>query len=834
MKTGSASVRYALIAIALLACSQRSTRAQQCSPGPIGASGPWIDGSNQACSDFRVLLVDMGIFGVIEYDSTDEGWVYVNLSYPGEPRYQSVSGLVKSSQVAYNDNTANHDTHDQGTDVEVDAQYLHLLSNINGPNNGDLVESVDAFCDPTSIELEWEIGTFPGEVGPSVPQRTFPKWAWPNVGDRVWADGNWIFDCGHSKNVCLARDPQYNICVSERAYFHTEIHPPRAIASMRNQAATLPSSGTTPVPVTTTDLYIHGRAGMVGDVLQCGMPVVLGTGSCETAPYPHRGTPINVNFDFDICLPVQPNPNARVEWSVALGPANSVSALVAPVITVHGGLPECANADTPMDPSTTLHVHIPLGGQNVGPDEVYARKITAGWIDPPNPTLQHLNISLDRLNLHDSSDDGSDLNPYCSDDGELTFFWASLDRAPTDEWIRLADYAPEASNGNSVMNDYDPSLLGDAFTDFWGATWDFYARNGQSLNFRARGFEQDCYDQYFGDHGLNVATPYIYCNVSPTVCFDGNNDNLDKIDALIGAPDYGGIDPTTGMVTLHPSSPLHPRIVIGHDPPVVLVPDYEFDMTVRRVPLGLEDTSDLSITKACSPESGTSFLCSLRVANPGPGLPKNVVVEDVITASAGPGAFTLGAPVATRSDGTPFAAEPCSIPSPGRVRCAIGTIPVGQYVTIAVRITSAALGDFDDVATVATDSTDPTSGNNEATGGWTVVPIDIKPGDTPNAINVNDNGATAVAILLASGFDPAVVDPASVCFGDAEDPAARTCREIHNTGHRQDVDRDRDIDLLLHYETRRTGIDVGDTSACLTGATFAGRTVVGCDSVKTN
>jgi hypothetical protein len=506
---------------------------------------------------------------------------------------------------------------------------------------------------------------------------------------------------------------------------------------------------------------------------------------------------------------------------------------IEPVITrVDQPLPECANADAPMDGATTLHVHIPLGGKAVSPDDVYARKITAGWIDPPNPVLQHLNVSVDRIDLHDSKDNDELLNPLCGADGELSFFWASLDRAPNNAWIRLADYAPVDSNGASVMNDYGPDLLGHSFVDLPGAAWDFYVRQGQSLNLRARGFEQDCYDQFFGDHHMNVATPYAYCFASPTTCRDNNNDELDKLDAEIAAPDYGGIDPATGSVTLHPASPPREHFVFGHQPPIVFVPDYEFDLTVRRVPLGLEDTSDLAISKTCSPDSGTSFLCTLRVSNPGPGLPRNVVVDDVITASAG-ASFTLGTPVATHSDGSAFAPNPCSITGPGHVSCAIGTIPVGGFVTIGVRINSTALGDYDDVATVATDSTDPGSGNNQATGGWTVVPVDIKPGATPNAINVNDNGSTSVAILLASGFNPVVVDPASVCFGDAEDPPARTCQEVHNTGHREDADKDRDIDLLLHYETRKTGIDVGDTSACLTGTTFAGRTIVGCDAVKT-
>ena len=822
--------RIGLVALALTAFAVRPLAAEDCTPGPIGAAGPWIDGSVQACSDFRVLLLDLGLFQ-IDFDSTDEGWVWANLSHAGT-RYQSVSGLCEKSNVAYNDNTANHDSHDQGTDVKVDPQYLPLLSNVNGPNNEDLVDSVADFCDPVSIELEWEVGTFPDEVGRSVLQRTFPQWAWPNVGDRVWADGNWIFDCGHAKDVCLYRDPATHFCVLKQDYYHSEIHPPRAVASMRNQAATLPGTGTTPVPVTATDLYVHGRAGMVGDVLQCGMPVVLGEGSCDVSSYPHRGTPINEDFEFDICLPPRPREDARLEWAVALGPGNSVPETdeLRVDITEGGHLEVCqANAGAPMDTQKTLHVKVPLGGKNVGPDEVYARRITAGWVEPPDPTLKHLAVSLDRIDMHDSSDESSLINPICNDDGELTFFWASLDAAPSNEWIRLADHAPVFSNGHSVMNDFDGELLGHSYVGFDGAGWDFYVRQGQPLRFRTTGFEQDCYDNYFGDHGLNVATPYVYCNVSPTICRDGNNDNLAKVDDEV---DYGSIDPDTGEVVLHPSSPPELRI-IGFDPPDIrFIPDYEFDMTVRLVPLGLEDTADLSITKTCTPDSGLSFVCLLRVSNLGPGLPKNVVVDDVVTASRG-GSFTLGTPSASRSDGSTFATNPCSIAAADRISCAIGTVPVGGSVTVSVRIVSNALGDYDDVATVTTDSTDSVSANDRATGGWTVVPIDIRPGATPNAINVNDSGAVAVAILLASGFNPVVVDFTTVCFGDAEDPAARTCVEIHNTGHRQDADKDRDIDLLLHYEVRRTGIDAGDTSACLTGSTFAGRTIVGCDSVKT-
>jgi hypothetical protein len=47
----------------------------------------------------------------------------------------------------------------------------------------------------------------------------------------------------------------------------------------------------------------------------------------------------------------------------------------------------------------------------------------------------------------------------------------------------------------------------------------------------------------------------------------------------------------------------------------------------------------------------------------------------------------------------------------------------------------------------------------------------------------------------------------------------------------QDVNGDGRLDLLLHFEVGETGIDRGDTTACLTGTTRAGLEVEGCDSI---
>ena len=125
------------------------------------------------------------------------------------------------------------------------------------------------------------------------------------------------------------------------------------------------------------------------------------------------------------------------------------------------------------------------------------------------------------------------------------------------------------SNGHSVLNDYDDSLLGQCLDGASPTPSGIsHVRPGQPLGFRTRGWEQDCYDDYFGDHELNVATPYIYRNVSPTVCYSGNNDEAwPRSTPLVTGAELRRDRPgRQASVTLHPSSPPEPRLVIGHDP----------------------------------------------------------------------------------------------------------------------------------------------------------------------------------------------------------------------------------------------------------------------------
>ncbi|MGB5661141.1 MAG: hypothetical protein WBO54_16845 [Thermoanaerobaculia bacterium] len=114
------------------------------------------------------------------------------------------------------------------------------------------------------------------------------------------------------------------------------------------------------------------------------------------------------------------------------------------------------------------------------------------------------------------------------------------------------------------------------------------------------------------------------------------------------------------------------------------------------------------------------------------------------------------------------------------------------------------------------------------------VMIDIKPGIDPNIINPKSTGEIPVAILTTSvadgepfDFDALDVDPLTVAFGPD------SARIVHAQGHAEDVDRDGDLDMLVHFKTWQTGISCGDAEAALTGKTFADLSVAGSDSIKT-
>jgi hypothetical protein len=107
------------------------------------------------------------------------------------------------------------------------------------------------------------------------------------------------------------------------------------------------------------------------------------------------------------------------------------------------------------------------------------------------------------------------------------------------------------------------------------------------------------------------------------------------------------------------------------------------------------------------------------------------------------------------------------------------------------------------------------------------VDIAIKPGSDPSVVNPLSRGVVPVAIFGSHDFDVANIDVTSLTFGFGDALPASVRRR------NRDVDADGFPDLLLHFRIAETGIEIGDTEACLSGETLDGTPFSGCDTIRT-
>ena len=733
-------------------------------------------GTSEVCGTFTVSL-DLLFFDIPLDHRADEGWAWVDTAQ----KMRSAIGEVHGMGVASNDTPANHDSHDVDFELRLDPDQEDLLTIIQSD----------------SLGIEWESGLDALRDLTGEGARTFPKWIWPSNGDRVWVNGSWILDCGHP-------DTSYSPHV-----YHAEIHPPRAFASMRDQAAPLPGTGATPVPVTLTDLFISGRGGYTPQVLNCGPDIILGPygDSCGTSTPPpnfesKKTTPINdTDFSFDVCLPPRP-PNTVFGSRVETGPGNTVA--IEPQLKKVPAAGACVGPFDPFlgprfDQNWMLHVTVPLKDTDTAPTEVLARRIYAGWIAVPDPVLRHRKLTLNSVDLHEDHDFGTP--------GQLTFWWMNVNVAPF-AWLRLSDFA------NDDMDSFGGYIDDSDQRTFAGANFDFYLRNSPRdyYSVASRGYEQDCYDHliWLDGHYLN-AGKYIYCEVN-SISDNGADDPIGKADALY----YPG---TLGSQTLPGGG------------------DYDLHLTIDEVPITDEDRADISVSRTvCTPAGevalvGQPLTCRTHILNAGPGLPRRAVARNTfsgVDATVNSGTWTYSFPFGDFDD------PPCATAG-AEARCDLGTVPASGAGDLTVTATPTAAGLLTEQATASTDSTDPDVTNNAAATTVEVfrsVTIDIQPGDSTNVVQLKRGGLISVAILSTPQFNASTVDSATVCFGDAEAPAERTCAEVHGRGHLVDVNRDGRADMVLHYDVSATGIDLGDHSACLKGRTTAGVGIYGCDAVS--
>jgi hypothetical protein len=110
------------------------------------------------------------------------------------------------------------------------------------------------------------------------------------------------------------------------------------------------------------------------------------------------------------------------------------------------------------------------------------------------------------------------------------------------------------------------------------------------------------------------------------------------------------------------------------------------------------------------------------------------------------------------------------------------------------------------------------------------VNIDIKPGSSPNSINLGASGVVPVAILTSLTFDATQVNPDTVTLAGAK-------VKLIGKGDRyscgpEEVNGDSLIDLVCHVITAEFLIELGDSIAILEAETFDGTQIRGEDSIQ--
>jgi hypothetical protein len=105
------------------------------------------------------------------------------------------------------------------------------------------------------------------------------------------------------------------------------------------------------------------------------------------------------------------------------------------------------------------------------------------------------------------------------------------------------------------------------------------------------------------------------------------------------------------------------------------------------------------------------------------------------------------------------------------------------------------------------------------------VSIDVKPGDKPTTLEPKREGMVPIAILSTKDFDAAQVDPDTVRAG-ATGSEASVFKSMM-----EDVDNDKDVDLLLLFRVPQLALSCNVKSVTVRGKTETGQDFEGTETV---
>jgi len=413
-------------------------------------------------------------------------------------------------------------------------------------------------CHHTDMEVEWDNAALMDPTEKEGFARRFgavPEFVWPSVGDRVWVEGRWIFDCGHPGTP--DSDPNNKDFVK----FGTEIHPPRALVTSRQYRVALdsfprprvsepnhpfpqsylpvtgepadaasippgkPNNGPTEVPVTEADIYVSVHAGDAGDLCTI-VPAPCSANGGHTGPF----IPVNDrNYMFDIYPPgtdfahpnadgtfpvAPPVADASLQWRMVShmselptracgGSDNTVCVTVDPIFCLVGAstppTPRDAVAQTNAglacpalkDGETPTRLRVIL--PFAGSDaNVFAQSILLGWDDVPTPAHGTAGVRTFEVRLHELK---------------------RIHKGATDDWREFISvggqwrYITPFFDTDKGIADFDhgdntcdvgilESLLGRDCFHFDNTPWTISVKDGEPIHvavggFAARGVEDD-------------------------------------------------------------------------------------------------------------------------------------------------------------------------------------------------------------------------------------------------------------------------------------------------------------------------------------------------------
>ena len=238
-------------------------------------------------------------------------------------------------------------------------------------------------------------------------------------------------------------------------------------------------------------------------------------------------------------------------------------------------------------------------------------------------------------------------------------------------------------------------------------------------------------------------------------------------------------------------------------------------------------------------EAGSARL-ELTAENAGPSSPIDAKVTT--TATADPG-VTVTPASATATQTALAVASPQQVDYTATLEC---TTPGVKSVTLTSTI-----------ALVNADDVDPDPSNNTRATTFRIdcvvpIAINVRPGSPTNPINLNTDAdlaaltTTAGEYGLPTAFDATTIDVSRTLWGLRENlfnvASPRGALERHGKGHPErsyeldEMTRDADTDLVLHFRPNDSGLTATTTLSCLKGKYRAADgnvyTFIGCDKVR--